>query len=302
MELRCPQCGFAKEVDAATLPEGRFKVRCKQCQAPFEATREDAIEMDWGDRQARDPTQAGPAMAVAVREPTALGPTGSLREALESPAALTITLRQRVRTMEFLTGLESTARYEIWTRDGALLGRVGERSGDLVSLASRWFLQAQRPFEMLVDGTSGGIVMELKRKWSWFMATLEVWDGSGTLVGTIRQRWHFFRRRYELVAVNGRVLARIDSSFFHPWTFPVFAGPESNPTQVGLVAKKWGGFLREAFTDADKYAITLPAGDAVLRYLVFASAVLIDFGYFEHGSDPRTGGIGKALDILEWFK
>ncbi len=302
MELRCPQCGFTKDVYEATLPPGRLRIRCKQCQAPFEVAREEVLEVDWGSRQARDPTQAGAAMAVAVREPSAVTSTGSLREVFDSPAAVTVVLRQRVRLGEVITGIESAGRYEIWGANGTMLGRVGERSADLTALLARWLLKAQRPFEMIVAGLSGGLILELKRGWYWFEAKLEVWDGEGTLVGTVEQRWRPLQRRFELRAADGRVLGRIVSEFLHPWTFPVLAGPESNPRQVALIAKKWGGFFREAFTDADKFAISLPEGDPVLRQLVFASALLIDFGYFEHGGDSRTGGVGKLLEIASWFK
>ena len=58
-------------------------------------------------------------------------------------------------------------------------------------------------------------------------------------------------------------------------------GPESNPREVGRIEKKWSGLLRESFTDADNFLVTLPDRDEALRTLVLAAAVLVDFLWFE---------------------
>jgi hypothetical protein len=53
---------------------------------------------------------------------------------------------------------------------------------------------------------------------------------------------------------------------------------------VGRIEKKWSGAFTEIFTDADTFLVTLPQGDATLRALVLAAAVLVDFVWFEHRS------------------
>ena len=104
---------------------------------------------------------------------------------------------------------------------------------------------------------------------------------TGRLLGVAQQRFSLLRKRLDLAGPTGRPLARLTGPLLRPWTVLVEQGPESNPREVGRIEKKWSGLLRETFTDADNFLVTLPAGDEPLRALVLAAAVLVDFLWFE---------------------
>ena len=80
----------------------------------------------------------------------------------------------------------------------------------------------------------------------------------------------------------GQVVLEMRSGLFRIWTFPLFrAGQE-----VARIEKKWGGVLREAFTDADTFLTTFtPAVRGVERALILAAAVFVDLQYFEKKAD-----------------
>ena len=57
------------------------------------------------------------------------------------------------------------------------------------------------------------------------------------------------------------------------------------------IAKKWGGGLREIFTDADTFRVAFGAGSWTpeQRTVVFAAAISIDFDFFEN--NQGSGGL-----------
>ena len=63
--------------------------------------------------------------------------------------------------------------------------------------------------------------------------------------------------------------------------------------KVANIAKKWGGALREVFTNADAFLIDYGAANwkAHERAVIFAAAISIDFDFFEQ----NKGGAGANL-------
>lgn len=206
-----------------------------------------------------------------------------LSQALASGGRLVV--QQKKNWGEILTGFEARTAYEICTEQGAVLARVGEVSSGLFSTLGRWIFKGRRPFELVVE-SAGAPELRLRRPWFWWLSTLEVEDGSGRPLGKIEQRFAIFQRRFEVLDANGQRSATIVGPMFHPWTFEVHRGGGDGP-EVARVEKRWSGLLKEAFTDADTFALALPAGDAALARMVVAAALLIDFCYFENEGEER---------------
>ncbi|XP_045293078.1 phospholipid scramblase 1-like isoform X1 [Leopardus geoffroyi] len=52
---------------------------------------------------------------------------------------------------------------------------------------------------------------------------------------------------------------------------------------LGKISKKWAGFMRELFTNADKFGIQFPLDlDVKIKALMLGASFLIDYMYFEH--------------------
>jgi uncharacterized protein YxjI len=213
-----------------------------------------------------------------------------LSSALASGGRLVI--KQQKHWGEILTGFEAKSAYEICTERGDTVGRVGERSTGLLSTLGRWMFKGRRPFELVVE-SDGGMVLFLRRPWFWWFSSLEVNDGAGNPLGRIEQRFAFFQRRFDLQDSAGRLLATVIGPFFHPWTFEIHAGDGGR--ELGRIEKRWSGFGRELFTDADNFSLTLPESDPVLAKLVLAAALLVDFCYFEN-SGKESGLLGMLTD------
>jgi uncharacterized protein YxjI len=210
--------------------------------------------------------------------------TDPLSQALAEEPRLVV--KQKKHWVEILSGMEARAAYEICTERGEVVGRVGE-SG---SFFARLFFKGRRPFTLTIE-SGGQKVLQLDRPWFWWLSTVHVQDGRGRLLGTLEQRWAFFQRRFELLDPSGNLRATVVGPFFKPWTFEVHQGGAEGP-EVARIEKKWSGLLKEAFTDADTFAFSVPR-DPSLGRLVLATALLVDFCYFENSS-----GEGGLVGLL----
>ncbi|KAF5835974.1 Scramblase-domain-containing protein [Dunaliella salina] len=75
-------------------------------------------------------------------------------------------------------------------------------------------------------------------------------DGAGTELGEVRQRWHPFKRNYDIY-INKQQFASISGTFL-AWEFEL---KNAEGGTLALIDRNFQGFGRELFTDAGKYAI-----------------------------------------------
>ncbi len=86
------------------------------------------------------------------------------------------------------------------------------------------------------------------------------------------------RLLYRITNSMGMEICRLYGPLLHPWTFEI----RENDQQVGKITKKWSGLAKEAFTDADNFAIEMPPGkDVETKSILLGAVFLIDFVHFE---------------------
>lgn len=192
-----------------------------------------------------------------------------------------IFVRQRREWVEILSGWESRNQYALLDAEGGALGTLAEGGGGLGALLRRTLLRSHRPLEVLVADAGGAPVLRLTRPFFLLFSDLRVEEASGRLVGRVRRRFGLLRRRYDLEDDTERTFATVQGPRWRPWTFRIHAG-DAGP--VARVTKRWGGGLRELFTDADAFLVEL--GDHPWttdhRAVLLAAAISIDLDFFEN--------------------
>lgn len=201
-----------------------------------------------------------------------------LAEALDRADRLVV---RQSRDWVELVAFEAANKYALLTPDGALAGMMLEEQGGAGAFLTRWWLKANRPFDMGVYAYEDprAPLLRFHRPWTWFFSRIEVSDGAGRPLGVVRRRWSWLRRTFDVEAPDGRLLARLVGPLLHPWTF-VLREPRTG-AELGRIAKEWTGSVSEWVTDADTFLVVLPEGQPALRRLALAAAVLVDFMYFE---------------------
>lgn len=182
------------------------------------------------------------------------------------------------RELAELFGIETRNKYSIEV-NGAPFGFAAEQGKGGLAFLARMFMGHWRTFEIHFFDNARQLVLRAVHPFRWFFQCLEVYTADGRKLGSIEQRWSFISKKFDVLDPTGRLLLSVSSPFWRLWTFAF----ERQGRELARVEKKWGGVLREAFTDADKFRVAFDAPELGLeeRSLVLAAGIFIDLQYFE---------------------
>ncbi|SNX87842.1 uncharacterized protein MEPE_06553 [Melanopsichium pennsylvanicum] len=196
---------------------------------------------------------------------------------LLSQSALIVT--REIEMINIFLGFEQANKYSIHSPDGTLVGYLAEEEQGLLGGAlQRQVLRTHRPFRATVMDVSGKPVLMIKRPFTWINSTAHIYavrsdypvgygapqDHDLELIGEVQQRWHLFKRKYELfLRRKGKEggqggmgeafeqFAQIDGGFL-TWTFLM---QDAENKLVGAIDRNFRGFGREIFTDTGQYVL-----------------------------------------------
>ncbi len=188
------------------------------------------------------------------------------------------------RELAELLGVETRNKYEVRDVNGAPIGFAAEQGKGFLQVLARMFMGHWRTFEIHFFDLGRQLVLRAHHPFRFFFQRLEVFDAQGRPLGALQQRFAFFSRRFDVEDARGQVVMEMRSPFFRVWTYPFFRGT----LEQGRIEKKWGGLLREAFTDADTFRVAFgPTLSSPERWLMLAAAVFVDLQYFEKKADSN---------------
>ncbi len=185
---------------------------------------------------------------------------------------------------EILLGFESKNRFELRDESGRRLGNAAEEAAGI----GQWFLRNLfgrcRKATIHVYDAQGQQVGRGEKPFRWFFHRMEVYDGEQR-IGAVQRKFALLHRVFAIENAAGEQVMELKSTLFRIWTFQLlFEGQE-----VGAIRKKWGGLLKEMFTDADVFGLEVgPHVPIEVRKLLDIATFLVDFTCFEN----NTGGGG----------
>lgn len=191
---------------------------------------------------------------------------------------------------EILLGFESKNRFELNDEDGTRLGLAAEEAKGF----GAWFLRnifgRCRKASIHIYDPDGNKIGRGEKPFRWYFHRMEAFDGDQK-IGAIQRKFSLLHRKFVIENAAGQEVLEIYSPLFRIWTFKLlFQGNE-----VGRISKKWGGMLKEMFTDADIFGVECdPNVPTEIRKVLLIATFLIDFTCFENNAG--TGGSG--LDLL----
>ena len=192
------------------------------------------------------------------------------------------TIEQESELAEALFDVETENRYVIKTPLGK--GRAYETSASIWTWVFRALWGAGRPLQIVITDGAGRRALHLDRPLFFLFSTLNVESADGVPLGSVKRRFALLYTRYILVDAHGEVFAKLRRPPWRTWTFPI---TDTDGRRIGEVKKKWGGLLKEMFTDADRFGIDVSDADLSpdQRAVVLAAGLSIDLDFFE--SSPR---------------
>ncbi|KAF2353306.1 Scramblase [Trinorchestia longiramus] len=200
-------------------------------------------------------------------------------------------VKQKKEMIEIFLGYESANKYEVMNNLGQIIFMAMEES----DCCSRNMCANLRPLDIkIIDGNKTE-VMSFSRPlactgccYPCCLQTMDIECPPGTAIGRLEQEWSILTPKFAVKDETGRTVLKIEGpicqcSLCGDVEFEVLSS-EGN-TQVGKISKKWGGILKESFTDADYFGVNFPMDlDAKVKASLLGALFLIDFLYFEHGN------------------
>lgn len=179
---------------------------------------------------------------------------------------------------EIFTGFETSNKYELLDTKGNNIGRLAEEGSGILHFLKKQIFRSHRSMAVKVWDKNGVEFLTLKRPFFFFFSDLYVIDEAGKTIGQVRRRFAIIYKKYDLLTNKGHVFGRVKAPIWRLWTFPIF---DKRDREVGVVTKKWGGLLKEVFTDSDKFGIRLPQWEYEQRVIALACAISIDMDFFD---------------------
>ncbi|HEY3449566.1 MAG TPA: phospholipid scramblase-related protein [Myxococcales bacterium] len=188
-----------------------------------------------------------------------------------------VVIQQQFEIAE-LFGFESRNKYSLRTEVGEV-GWAAEQSKDVLGFLLRQFLGHWRPFEIHLFDRARQPVLRAVHPFRFLFQRLEVFHADGRPLGALQQRFSILSKRFDVEDAAGRVIMTVSSPLWRIWTFPFLRAGR----QVGVIEKKWSGFLTEAYTDKDRFMVRFgPELTDEERALLAVAGVFVDLLYFEH--------------------
>ena len=176
---------------------------------------------------------------------------------------------------EVFLGLEHANKYSISDISGQRILLAHEEKG---SFLKRYILQNNRPFVINIINNELRTIFKVDRPFKFFWHECSAIADSGELLGTVKKRFAFFSKKYDIIDQTDQVIFTIQSPMLKPWTYYIYKMDQ----QVGLITKKWAGFKKEFFSTADNFGLQLDAtASAKEKSLLLSAVFLIDFMHFE---------------------
>jgi uncharacterized protein YxjI len=130
------------------------------------------------------------------------------------------------------------------------------------------------PFLLEIQNANGGVEASISRGWTFWMSKITIADPNGMVLGTIKQKFKFFKPTFLIYNPSEVLIAEINGDW-KAWNFTI---KDAKGTQIGVISKKWAGALQEIFTSADKYNVMISPDylDKESKIAVLAGAITID--------------------------
>lgn len=180
--------------------------------------------------------------------------------------------------------MKTSDTYDIFDPEtGVQVGIAREVIGTLTTVLRFFIAKKLMPTKVEVrEHPEGALVFVLKKPVALIREVVEVYDAQGEKIGYFKSKiltlgggfWVFDKNDHQFAEVKGQ------------WTGWEFKFLTPSGDELGQVSKKWGGAIRELFTSADTYVVSVAdqlIDQPIAKMLLLGAALAIDIVYYEQG-------------------
>ncbi|GHT02316.1 RNAse [Bacteroidia bacterium] len=175
---------------------------------------------------------------------------------------------------EKVTLLKFNNAYKVYNKEGIQIGNIQQSMPAGLKILSLVLSKAMFPFKLDIIDTEGKVLATIKRGWTFFLSKIVVLNERGEPIASIKQKFKLFKPTFHIFDTERGLLAYI-SGDWKAWNFTI---TDTNGSQIGSISKKWNGVLKESFTTADKYIVSIvpEVAEDTKKIAIVATAITID--------------------------
>jgi uncharacterized protein YxjI len=164
--------------------------------------------------------------------------------------------------------------YKVYDSDGNQLGSVKQSMSIAHKLLSLLITRILLPFTLDIMDTNDNIIATISRGWALFKGSIKLLDENKNLIATIKPKFKLMHPTFNIFSPDETPIASITGDW-KAWNFLI---NDNNGKQIGAITKKWNGILKEAFTTADKYIVSIDPDvtEESKKISIIATAITID--------------------------
>lgn len=160
--------------------------------------------------------------------------------------------------------------YSLFDADGRPVGSLQEHRSIWRFLVKRNFA----PFRITCFDAQGHPLATMSKGWAFLAPRYTITDNNGHTLALIRSKVTLIKPKADLLDANGNLLGSLEGNWVC-WDFNI-TSPEGHT--LASINKEFSGVLKELFTTADKYRVSLSPNvrDPKLRMAIIFTASAID--------------------------
>ena len=191
-----------------------------------------------------------------------------------------IIVQQELEISNVIVGIDMGNRYSIHATDGQKLGFSAEITGGVGGFFIRQFFNNARACTVQIFDPQGQEIGQIRKPFKFIFSEMGAFDGDTEIGRTRRKTW--IGRNYTISTNSDPLNPFSISSNLFQWKNIKF-DVTRNGVVVATIAKKFEGFMKMAFTQADNFSIQFHDENLTLeeRYTLFMTLFLIDYDVFE---------------------
>lgn len=164
--------------------------------------------------------------------------------------------------------------YQVFDEKGINIGSINQRLTFGQKVLRLLVNKKMLPFKLEIKDSNGALLASISRGWTFFMSKIVLTSGDGKTIGTVSQKFRFFKPTFKIFNHEEKQIAEITGDW-KAWNFVI---KDESGAQIGTISKKWAGVLKEVFTTADKYHVNIDPSYANMmnKIVILSSAITID--------------------------
>ncbi len=164
--------------------------------------------------------------------------------------------------------------YQIFNEVGVPIGAIKQKLTTGQKMLRLVLKKPMLPFLLEIKDSDDKLEVSISRGWTFFMSKIILKNPEGVTIGTINQKFKFFKPTFNIFNSKGVYVAQITGDW-KAWNFVI---NDFSKNQIGTISKKWAGAMKELFTSADKYNVSIASDFSNLenKILILSAAITID--------------------------